>query len=153
MLKSVSRSRLRRRPSGEIVGAASSRPIVARVPFRAVAGLVVAAVCVLVSSGAGFAQTIDENLWVTNGTVRAVVRDGGTIYIGGDFTQVGPATGGGVPLDAASGAIPPLFPKVVGPVYSVISDGAGGWYVGGYFAAVGGFPRSNLAHVASELSA
>src|SRR2546426_1486999 len=135
---SPSRSpRLREPPGAEIAGAASSRPIVAPVPFRAVAGLVVAAVCVLVSSGAGFAQTIDENLWVTNGPVRAVVRDGGTIYIGGDFTQVGPATGGGVPLDAASGALPPSFPKVVGVVFAVISDGAGGWYLGGSFSAVG----------------
>src|SRR6266516_1094374 len=83
---------------------------------------------------------------------RAVVRDGGTIYIGGEFTQVGPATGGGVPLDAASGALPPSFPKVLGAVYAVVSDGAGGWYIGGSFSGVGGFPRSNLAHVASDLS-
>ena len=37
-------------------------------------------------------------------------------------------------------------------MYAVASDGAGGWYIGGYFTAVGGLPRSNLAHVASDLS-
>jgi hypothetical protein len=111
-----------------------------------------AALCVLLSNGAAFAQAIDENLWVTNGTISTVVRDGGTIYVGGNFTYVGPATGGGVPLGAASGAPPPSFPKVVGVVLAVISDGAGGWYLGGTFTAVGGLPRSNLAHVASDLS-
>ncbi len=82
--------------------------------------LIVAAACALLSSGVGFAQTIDENLWVTNGPVYSVVRDGGTIYIGGAFTRVGPVTGGGVPLDGASGALPPSFPKVNGAVYAVI---------------------------------
>src|SRR5689334_6532103 len=63
-------------------------------------------------------QPIDENLWVTNGDVYAVARIGGTIYIGGAFSQVGPAAGGGVPLDAATGAPIPAFPKVVGWVNS-----------------------------------
>ena len=109
------------------------RHIVERDPFRAVAGLVLAAACVLLSNGSAFAQAIDENLWVTNGTISTVVRDGGTIYVGGNFTYVGPATGGGVPLGAASGAPLPSFPKVVGVVLAVVSDGAGGWYLGGAF--------------------
>ena len=152
MLKSAFRSNLRHRSDHELGSLPSSRRIPARARFGAVGGLVVAAACVLASSRAGFAQTIDENLWITNGRVAAVVRNGGTIYIGGEFTQVGPATGGGVPLDAASGALPASFPKVAGQVYDAVPDGAGGWYVGGSFTAVGGLPRFNLAHVASDLS-
>src|SRR6266568_2684690 len=109
MLKRVLGSSPRGQPGGDIAALSSSRRIVARAPFRALAGLIAAAACVLVSNGAGFAQTIDQNLWVTNEPVYALVRDGGTIYIGGQFTQVGPATGGGIPLDAASGALPPSF--------------------------------------------
>src|SRR5437867_3055877 len=45
----------------------------------------------------GFAQVLDPELWVANGPVYTIVRDGGTVYIGGHFTQVGPATGGGAP--------------------------------------------------------
>src|SRR5688572_3472744 len=119
-------------------------------PALVTLGLVLA--CALISYEAGFAQAIDQNLWVTNGQVNAIAREGGTVYIGGTFTHVGPATGGGVPIDVASGALPPSFPKVDGIVHAVASDGAGGWYIGGAFTAVGGLPRVNLAHVASNLS-
>src|SRR2546422_11439441 len=63
-----------------------------------------------------FGQAIDTNLWVANGIVWAVARTESTIYIGGRFTQVGPATGGGAPLDGSSGTPQASFPKVVGAV-------------------------------------
>src|SRR5437867_6868746 len=101
---------------------------------------------------AGSAQTIDPSLWVVNGPVNALGRDGNSLYLGGAFDQVGPATGGGVPLDATSGAFPASFPRVNGRVYTAVSDGAGGWYIGGSFTAVGGVARTNLARVASDQS-
>jgi len=101
--------------------------------------------------GPALAQPVDGNLWITNGYVRSVVRAGGTVYIGGDFSHVGPATGGAVALDLATGALSPTFPKVAGHVFAVASDGAGGWYIGGAFTAVGGLPRSGIAHVTSDL--
>src|SRR2546428_163520 len=91
-------------------------------------------------AGSALGQTVNPNLWVTNGPVSAVVRDGGTIYVGGDFTRVGPATGGGVPLDATTGSLQPFFPKVAGIVRVAIPDGSGGWYIGGSFTYVGGLP-------------
>ena len=78
----------------------------------------------LASAGVGLAQTVDTTLWVTNGPVRTVVRDGGTIYIGGSFTHVGPAIGCGVALDASTGAAQQPYPKVVGGVYAVAPDGS-----------------------------
>ncbi len=36
---------------------------------------------------------IRTDTWVTNGTVSTVVQSGNTIYLGGDFTYVGPTTG------------------------------------------------------------
>src|SRR5207237_3070992 len=44
--------------------------------------------------------------WVANGDVHAVLEAGGRTYLGGDFDQVGPNTGFGVQLDAATGALP-----------------------------------------------
>ena len=36
-------------------------------------------------------QAIDSTLWVTDGRVSAIASAGPTLYIGGQFTSVGPA--------------------------------------------------------------
>ncbi len=95
------------------------------------------------------AALICTDLWVANGNVLAMVAAGGTIYIGGNFTQVGPATGSAVPLDAATG-LPLGLPLVAGTVNAVAPDGSGGWCVGGSFTHVGGIPRSNLARILAD---
>uniref|UniRef100_A0A832HZT5 FlgD/Vpr Ig-like domain-containing protein n=1 Tax=Eiseniibacteriota bacterium TaxID=2212470 RepID=A0A832HZT5_UNCEI len=98
------------------------------------------------------AQTVRDDLFMANGTVQALALSGDTLYVGGSFTAVGPATGSGVPLDAATGLAVPGFPRIVGQVSAVAPDGAGGWYVGGAFTSVGGVPRANLAHVRADHS-
>src|SRR5262245_175893 len=87
------------------------------------------------------------NAYVTDGMVNAVAVSGGTTYIGGAFTRVGPATGYGVPVDIATGQ-PTWLPKVNGSVNAVASDGAGGWYLGGSFTQ-----RSEERRVGKEWSA
>jgi hypothetical protein len=93
------------------------------------------------------AQTPREDFYVTNGGVAAELRVGTTLYIGGSFTQVAPASGGGVRFDNSTGLLVPNLPKVAGAVDAAASDGSGGWFIGGRFTAVGGVPRHNLAHV------
>ncbi|ARB93264.1 fibronectin type III domain-containing protein [Legionella longbeachae] len=87
--------------------------------------------------------------YVANDIVYATVLDkvNNIIYIGGDFTQVGPNTGFGVPVDIHKGLFETVYPSVNGPVLSVVSDGFGGWYIGGNFSQVGGVERDNLAHI------
>jgi beta-propeller uncharacterized protein DUF5122 len=121
----------------------------ARCAAAVLAALLVSEIILVGGHEAAMAQTIDNTLWVTNGTVNAVVQDGTTIYIGGKFTQVGPATGGAVPLDATTGQ-PIAIPKVTGSVSAVAPDGTGGWYLGGRFTHVGGVPRLNLAHILAD---
>jgi hypothetical protein len=58
-------------------------------------------------------STPREETWVTNGKVSAIVRTANTVYIGGEFTYVGPCTGYGVPLDATTGRPAATFPKSV----------------------------------------
>ena len=94
-------------------------------------------------------DTPDE-MWVANGDVNSVVAAGSRIYLGGAFDQVGPNTGSGVALDAATGARPAAFPKVNGPVFAAVPDGAGGWYIGGSFTRVGDKSRQNAARILAD---
>src|SRR5258705_11793943 len=111
-----------------------------------------ALLCML-SYGAGpaDAQVLNKNFAVTDGTVEAVAASGAVVYIGGKFTRGGPATGQAVLINTTSGAVVAGYPKVAGAaVYAVAPDGSGGYFIGGNFSFVGGFPRANLAHILSD---
>jgi hypothetical protein len=95
-------------------------------------------------------QTVDSSLWVPNGPVHALARDGNTLYMGGTFTELALATGGGVPLSPANGFPAGPYPRVLGTVRVAIPDGAGGWFIGGDFTSVGGLERFNLAHTLAD---
>jgi len=88
-----------------------------------------------------------EEMWVTNGSVGAIVTTTDTVYIGGVFTYVGPATGGGIPIDVSTAAPASEFPKVNGWIFACVPDGLGGWYIGGNFDRVAGVVRNNIAHI------
>src|SRR6476661_4295745 len=98
------------------------------------------------------ARAQEPKLWGVSpgGRVLSVVRSGSTIYLGGAFNDLGPICGGGVVVDGHTGALQDPFPSVAGSIFAVISDGRGGWFIGGRFQGVGGLPRSNLAHILSS---
>jgi len=98
------------------------------------------------------AQTINYNYPITNGEVRAIAQYNNTTYIGGQFDNVGYYTGSGAVLDLSSGNYNPSFPKVNGPINVVISDDAGGWYIGGEFTLVDGYQRNNAAHIKNDMT-
>jgi trimeric autotransporter adhesin len=116
---------------------------------RSLALPAVVASITLLSVGPAAAQAVNTDFAVTDGSVEAIAKSGNTLYIGGTFTRVGPATGGAAPLSVSTGAVQGV-PKVVGTVEAVCSDGAGGWYIGGTFTRVNGHARSNLAHLDSQ---
>src|SRR4029450_10293459 len=64
----------------------------------------------------------------------------------------GPPTGGAVPINTSTGGLPASFPRVDGVVLAIVPDGSGGWFLGGEFTAVGGLPRTNIAHVGPSLA-
>jgi trimeric autotransporter adhesin len=125
---------------------------------RFVAVLAMAGACVLATAATAWTpaaqalNSIPTETAVTNGTVNAVVPTPSAIYIGGEFTQVGPLTGPGVGIDSAT-AISTGLPEVSGggqQVRVATSDGSGGFYIGGQFARVGGLDRRNLAHILAD---
>lgn len=105
------------------------------------------AIAVVLSPRTTGAQVLRDDLWIPNGPVSAIVPAGDRVIIGGSFDRVSPATGGFVAVDDTTAKVIPPFPRVAGVVRAIASDGAGGWFLGGSFAAVGGQLRANLAHV------
>lgn len=98
------------------------------------------------------AQVADSTMWIPNATVFASLKSGNTLYLGGDFTYLGPRTGGLASFSVTTGEREAAFPAVEGSIRSIEPDGAGGWYVGGDFTRIGGVARTNLAHVLSDFS-
>jgi hypothetical protein len=91
---------------------------------------------------------------VTDGVVNAVAAGASGVYLGGLFNYVGHRTGEGVELNQATGDIFPGMPKISGGtsygVETAISDGAGGWYIGGDFKSVAGQADAGIAHILSN---
>src|SRR5438093_708455 len=80
----------------------------------------VAGLAIVTSTSDAWAISISENVrpdfCATNGSVSSAVQSGNILYIAGWFTAVGPPSGGGVPVDAANGSVPAVFPRVGGIV-------------------------------------
>jgi hypothetical protein len=93
-------------------------------------------------------QVVSPGLWgLSYANVTAIARAGKTLYVGGAFSQVGPNTGSGIALEYGRGDPAPNYAKVNGEILAAIADGAGGWFIGGSFTAVGGRPRLHLARI------
>jgi hypothetical protein len=92
---------------------------------------------------------VQPGWWIPNGAVYTILHYGNTVYIGGDFTSVGPCVPFGVPVEATTGLPDTSFANPDGIVKVAVPDGSGGWFVGGCFTIVGGTPRANIAHINS----
>jgi trimeric autotransporter adhesin len=91
-----------------------------------------------------------SSFWRTDNHVYAIAESGGVVYLGGAFNYVGPANGKAGVVALASGQAQADFPFVNGSVYAVLSDGKGGWILGGDFLSVGGYRMTNLVHILSD---
>lgn len=125
------------------------RCIISRAIGTSVAVVLVLMGALPVAAQAGLSSTPDND-WVTNGPVYALAQSGTTLYLGGSFSQIGPRTGPAVTFSGGASTPDTNFPQVSGgeaTVEAAISDGAGGWYIGGNFTHVGGLARAGLAHI------
>jgi hypothetical protein len=95
-------------------------------------------------------NTPNESTWITNGPILAIVSSTSTVYLGGNFTFVGPYTGNGAPISATSSLVVSPHPRVSGLIYTTVSDNSGGWYIGGDFTQVEGVTRNRIAHILSD---
>lgn len=97
-----------------------------------------------------FADLVQRDLWITDGFVNTIDANNTTIYIGGEFSYVGPNTGGGVILDRNNPATAITYPYIEGNVFAAIPDQNGGWYIGGNFHLIDNLPQKNIAHINAD---
>ena len=127
----------------------ADRDLAVRLASALVATVLLA--CLILAPEARALSPFPELGYVTNGTVNTVSHLEGVTYIGGAFSQVGPATGPsvGVSLSTAKDL---SLPRVWGGsavIDAVAQDGKGGFFIGGNFTHVGGVACSNLAYIES----
>ncbi len=123
------------------------------VVFLLIAGVLLLQISAIPTLAQEISNTPIESAWfvTTGGGVSAIVTDGTTTYIGGNFSQVGSYIGCGVPIDETSGYPLAVYPKVVnGQINAVVPDGSGGWYIGGTFTQIGDTVRNGIAHINSD---
>ncbi|MDR8407552.1 hypothetical protein MTP10_02220 [Nonomuraea sp. 3-1Str] len=101
------------------------------------------------------ADPVDTTPHVLDGIVNAIALVGGTVVVGGSFTEVSGADRSGTvardnlfAYDLATGRILPGFaPEVDGPVHALAAGDDGTVYVGGDFPEVDGAPLGPLARL------
>ncbi|MDP3929534.1 MAG: LamG-like jellyroll fold domain-containing protein [Bacteroidota bacterium] len=103
----------------------------------------------LLSSGQASIQNLPFS---PNGTVHCQKQVGSTLYIGGDFTSIDANTGSLAGLSLSTTATPLQLPFVNGTVNTIVSDGAGGYLIGGNFTSVGGQFRQNFARINANMT-
>ncbi len=97
-----------------------------------------------------YGQTPSKTYWIADDAIYSLETDGSNLYIGGDFTYVGPNTGHMAQITKTSTEPNLSFPTINGTVYCIVSDNSGGWYVGGHFDKVADSVRNNLVHITSS---
>ncbi len=111
--------------------------------------IIVMALCLVAHQASAQPVTLRTDAWTTDGPVFDIKQSNGITYIGGKFSKVIMNTGGGAALSMRT-ALPLALPRLNGTIYTVLPDGAGGWYVGGKFKTEGDTPDSNLVHIRSN---
>ncbi len=86
---------------------------------------------------------------ITDGDILGLARDGDRLFVQGSFKQIGRYAGPGDRL-GSTGRSEPIPEIADGQVSVVVSDGAGGWYLGGDFTRIGGRAAGGLAHVRAD---
>src|ERR1700709_109366 len=56
----------------------------------------------------------DSKFWLTDGPVNAILATNGTVYIGGDFSYVGPRTGPLALFNQSNGGLQIVPPQIAG---------------------------------------
>jgi hypothetical protein len=87
---------------------------------------------------------------VRNGPDRIAHDNGYTMLMGSSMYETGKYSGNAAAIDAATGIYDADFPRISGNIATVVSDGQGGWYIGGSLTAIENEPIGNLIHIKAD---
>ncbi|MDZ4668141.1 MAG: LamG-like jellyroll fold domain-containing protein [bacterium] len=100
-----------------------------------------------------FGQATVQNIpFSPNGPIYCQKQVGSTLYVGGQFTSVNVNSGSLVGLNPTNPNASINLPYVNGTINTVVSDGAGGFLIGGSFSSVGGQSRQNFARINANMT-
>jgi outer membrane protein assembly factor BamB len=109
---------------------------------------------VLLIAGAGVAgvmRTSNTPPLSPDGEVVGLAVARGKVYVQGAFSRFGPYTGNFAVVGRLTARRQPTVGAVSGGgVEAVVSDGRGGWFIGGDFDHVGSVACENLAHLTAD---
>lgn len=101
----------------------------------------------------GFGQATLQSLpFSPNGPVYCQKQVGNTLYVGGNFSSVDVNSGSLVGLNPANPGSTMSLPNVNGTINTIVSDGFGGFFIGGSFSMVGGQARQNFARITPSMT-
>lgn len=96
-------------------------------------------------------RPVDGTIQFVDGETHVIEQADDMAIVGGTFTKVGPGIqGAAAPLDLGSSEFRSTFPDIAGAVNAAVSDGSGGYYLAGSFAAAGGTAVQNVVHINGE---
>ncbi len=97
---------------------------------------------------------VNSELVVPTGYVNSATKVDRRLIICGNFLGLGTHIGSAATISTATGnvswASTSPKPRIDGSVSTIISDGSGGWFLGGSFSKVGNTEVSNLVHINSS---
>ena len=102
--------------------------------------------CLMAQQAVGYI----DSWWKPNGPVNSIIQYSNKIYLGGNFTYLGPSNSYGTLIDKTNFSPSSNYTHPNGFVYVNIPDGMGGWYIGGSFSSIGGVPRNNVARINAD---
>ncbi|OYU94283.1 MAG: hypothetical protein CFE21_17000 [Bacteroidetes bacterium B1(2017)] len=83
------------------------------------------------------AQNVVSNFWETDGQVNATLRLNNKIYLGGEFSYIGPSTGSFGAYNLTQNQLLSTGISIRGMVNAMVTDNAGNTYLGGNFSVNG----------------
>ena len=104
------------------------------------------------NTNAAPAQIAVTYMPIAGGAVNAMAVDttNRILYVGGAFTTLSTTSGPGVVMDTTAGSFVSQYLHVDHNIYTAITDGNHGWYIGGIFNVINGTTRDRVAHINAD---